>query len=70
MFAEIERSEIVLNFCRSKEATKKLKPLIPSGNEFGDCVFIDDEEDIIESTLDQPMPTSSRIWDYKFDFGL
>ncbi|KAL1215618.1 Cyclin-B2-2 [Cardamine amara subsp. amara] len=40
----------------SKEETKKL---IPSGNEFGDCIFIDDEEEKIEATtLDQPMPMS------------
>lgn len=46
-----------LNFCRSQEEAKKLKPSIPSGNEFGDCIFIDDdEEEENEATLDQPMP--------------
>jgi len=45
-----------LNFCRSQEETKKLKP---SGNEFGDCIFIDEEEEKNEEvTLDQPMPMS------------
>ncbi|VVB10160.1 unnamed protein product [Arabis nemorensis] len=36
---------------RSQEEIKKLKPSIQSGNEFGDCIFIDDE-----ATLDHPMP--------------
>ncbi|EFH45335.1 CYCB2_2 [Arabidopsis lyrata subsp. lyrata] len=41
---------------RSQEETKKLKP---SGNEFGDCIFIDEEEEKNEeATLDQPMPMS------------
>ncbi|XP_024005481.1 cyclin-B2-2 [Eutrema salsugineum] len=44
---------------RPQEETKKLKPSsIPSGNEFGDCIFIDDEEEENEATLDQPMPMS------------
>ncbi|CAA7035682.1 unnamed protein product [Microthlaspi erraticum] len=45
---------------RSQEEVKKLKPSIPSGNEFGDCIFIDDdEEEENEATLDQqPMPMS------------
>ncbi|CAN8229275.1 unnamed protein product [Cochlearia groenlandica] len=44
-----------------EEETKKLKPSIPSGNEFGDCIFIDEEEEKEEkeeATLDQPMPMS------------
>ncbi|KAG7540244.1 Cyclin-like [Arabidopsis thaliana x Arabidopsis arenosa] len=42
---------------RDQEETKKLKP---SGNEFGDCIFIDEEEEKNEeeATLDQPMPMS------------
>uniref|UniRef100_A0A1J3IB36 Cyclin-B2-2 n=1 Tax=Noccaea caerulescens TaxID=107243 RepID=A0A1J3IB36_NOCCA len=44
---------------RSQEEVKKLKPSIPSGNEFGDCIFIDDDgEEENEATLDQPMPMS------------
>ncbi|XP_010437448.1 PREDICTED: cyclin-B2-2-like [Camelina sativa] len=47
---------------RSQEETKKLKPSVPSssGNEFGDCIFIDEEEEEekSEATLDQPMPMS------------
>lgn len=51
------RSEILLNFCRSQEEIKKLKQSIPSGNEFGDCIFIDEEEEEEnEATLEQPMP--------------
>ncbi|CAN8323527.1 unnamed protein product [Cochlearia groenlandica] len=44
----------------SQEETKKLKPSVPSGNEFGDCIFIDEEEEEEEkeATLDQPMPMS------------
>ncbi|CAH8315044.1 unnamed protein product [Eruca vesicaria subsp. sativa] len=43
----------------SQEETKKLKPSVPSGNEFGDCIFIDEEEEEKEAaTLDQPMPMS------------
>ncbi|KAH0871702.1 hypothetical protein HID58_078724 [Brassica napus] len=43
----------------SQEETKKLKPSVPSGNAFGDCIFIDeDEEEEEAATLDQPMPMS------------
>lgn len=43
----------------SQEETKKLKPSFPSGNAFGDCIFIDeDEEEEEAATLDQPMPMS------------
>ncbi|CAN7120126.1 hypothetical protein BRARA_K01353 [Brassica rapa] len=44
----------------SQEETKKLKPSVPSGNEFGDCIFIDDEDEEEEeaATLDQSMPMS------------
>ncbi|KAJ4876876.1 Cyclin-B2-1 [Raphanus sativus] len=31
---------------------KKLKPSVPSENDFGDCIFVDEEE---EATLDHPM---------------
>ncbi|MBA0677570.1 hypothetical protein Goari_018969, partial [Gossypium aridum] len=34
--------------------TKKLKPSVPSSNEFGDCIFIDVEEN--KTSLDQPVP--------------
>lgn len=47
--------------CRSQEETKKLKPSVPSGNEFGDFIFIDEDEEEEEkeaATLDQPMPMS------------
>lgn len=48
-----------MNLCRSQEETKKLKPSVPSGNAFGDCIFIDeDEEEEEAATLDQPMPMS------------
>ncbi|TYI88728.1 hypothetical protein E1A91_D03G003000v1 [Gossypium mustelinum] len=36
------------------EETKKLKPSVPSSNEFGDCIFIDVEEN--KTSLDQPVP--------------
>ncbi|KAL0739483.1 hypothetical protein Bca4012_015693 [Brassica carinata] len=44
----------------SQEETKKLKPSVPSGNEFGDFIFIDEDEDEEKeaATLDQPMPMS------------
>lgn len=47
----------------SQEETKKLKPSVPSGNAFGDCIFIDEDEEEEEekeaATLDQqPMPMS------------
>ncbi|KAJ4898886.1 Cyclin-B2-2 [Raphanus sativus] len=46
----------------SQEETKKLKPSVPSGNAFGDCIFIDEDEENEEkkeaATLDQPMPMS------------
>ncbi|AEC06658.1 Cyclin B2;1 [Arabidopsis thaliana] len=37
-----------------EETNKKLKPSVPSANDFGDCIFIDEEE----ATLDLPMPMS------------
>jgi cyclin B len=50
---------------RSQEETKKLKP---SGNEFGDCIFIDEEEEKNEEvTLDQPMPMSLEEPYIEFD---
>ncbi|CAN7025559.1 hypothetical protein Bca4012_041780 [Brassica carinata] len=40
-----------------QEDAKKLKPSsVPSANDFGDCIFIDDEEE--EAALDHPMPMS------------
>ncbi|XWS42223.1 hypothetical protein CRYUN_Cryun17cG0149600 [Craigia yunnanensis] len=36
------------------EETKKQKPSIPSSNEFGDCIFIDAEEN--KASVDQPVP--------------
>ena len=36
------------------EETKKLKPSIPSSNEFGDCIFIDVDEN--KASVDQPVP--------------
>ncbi|KAJ0240732.1 Cyclin-B2-2 [Hirschfeldia incana] len=44
----------------SQEEPKKLKPSVPSGNVFGDCIFIDEdvEEEKEAATLDQPMPMS------------
>lgn len=51
-----------MNLSRSQEETKKLKPSVPSGNAFGDCIFIDEDEENEEkkeaATLDQPMPMS------------
>ncbi|XP_052480013.1 G2/mitotic-specific cyclin-2 isoform X1 [Gossypium raimondii] len=37
-----------------EQETKKLKPSVPSSNEFGDCIFIDVEEN--KTSLDQPVP--------------
>lgn len=38
---------------QDQEEAKKLKPSsVPSANDFGDCIFIDDYE---EATLDHPM---------------
>ncbi|CAH8262592.1 unnamed protein product [Arabidopsis lyrata] len=38
-----------------EETKKKLKPSVPSSaNDFGDCIFVDEEE----ATLDHPMPMS------------
>ncbi|VVA99412.1 unnamed protein product [Arabis nemorensis] len=46
-----------LSITRSRvEEPKKLKPSVPSVNEFGDCIFVDEEEE--EATLDHPMPMS------------
>ncbi|XWS45635.1 hypothetical protein CRYUN_Cryun15aG0153400 [Craigia yunnanensis] len=36
------------------EESKKLKPSVSSSNEFGDCIFIDVEEN--KASLDQPVP--------------
>ncbi|XP_007046526.2 PREDICTED: G2/mitotic-specific cyclin-2 isoform X1 [Theobroma cacao] len=36
------------------EETKKLKPSVPSSNEFGDCIFIDVEEH--KASVDHPVP--------------
>ncbi|KAG2303068.1 hypothetical protein Bca4012_061413 [Brassica carinata] len=37
-----------------QEEAKKLKPTVPSANDFGDCIFVEDDE----ATLDHPMPMS------------
>ncbi|EOA30631.1 hypothetical protein CARUB_v10013768mg [Capsella rubella] len=39
----------------AEEAKKRLKPSVPSSSDFGDCIFVDEEE---EATLDHPMPMS------------
>lgn len=41
-----------------QEDAKKLKPSVPSENYFGDSIFIDDEEEEEEATLDHTMPMS------------
>ncbi|KFK40138.1 hypothetical protein AALP_AA3G335700 [Arabis alpina] len=38
------------------EEPKKLKTLVLSGNEFGDCIFVDEED-----TLDHPMPEADPM---------
>ncbi|XP_010467538.1 PREDICTED: cyclin-B2-1-like [Camelina sativa] len=42
-----------------EETKKRLKPTVPSSNDFGDSIFVDEEED--EATLDQPMPEADLM---------
>ncbi|XP_010514789.1 PREDICTED: cyclin-B2-1-like [Camelina sativa] len=42
-----------------EETKKRLKPTIPSSNEFGDCIFVDEEEE--EAALDHPMPEADLM---------
>ncbi|EOX90684.1 Transducin family protein / WD-40 repeat family protein isoform 3 [Theobroma cacao] len=44
---------LVVNGIAPRE-TKKLKPSVPSSNEFGDCIFIDVEEH--KASVDHPVP--------------
>ncbi|XP_010548224.1 PREDICTED: cyclin-B2-1-like [Tarenaya hassleriana] len=40
------------------EETKKLKPSVPTKNEFGDCIFVDEEEKstVVPMSLEEPGP--------------
>ncbi|KAJ0265381.1 Cyclin-B2-2 [Hirschfeldia incana] len=52
--SSVTRSRVEEPLCHQEEA-KKLKPTVPSANDFGDCIFVDEEE---EATLDHTMPMS------------
>ncbi|CAH8361755.1 unnamed protein product [Eruca vesicaria subsp. sativa] len=56
---KLERSSVTRSRVEEplyQEEVKKLKPSVPSGNDFGNCIFVDEEEE--EATLDHPMPMS------------